>query len=151
MSENKNDYLNDKYCDDRLEEVKKPYTQFSKKIITFCFVNLIIVEAFVMVMVVISSDTSVLPYFITSLMVTLLGAIVWYLKNSEAEKKARIDAEVERMKLQGRIPKEAFDKALSDISNKIESEPETYYKEDSNSYPEVNIVSPINTFNDTVG
>lgn len=151
MEDKKNDYLDNDYCDNRLEEVKKPYMQFSKKMITFCIVNLLIVEAFVMVMVTISKDTSVLPYFITSLAVQFLGCCVWYFKNSEAEKRARIDAEVERMKLQGKVPKEAFDKALSAIGDKIESEPETYYKEDSNSYSNVEIVSPVEDFNDSVG
>lgn len=141
------DYLDNDYCDKRLDEVKKPYVQFSKKMIVFCIVNLLAVELFVMIMVVLTKDTSVLPYFITSLAVQFLGCCVWYFKNSEAEKRARIDAEVERMKLQGKIPIEAFDKALSDINDKIEAEPETFYKEDSNSYAE-NIVTPVKSFDD---
>lgn len=149
----KSDYLDNDYCDNRLDEVKKPYMQFSKKMIVFCIINLLIIELFVMVMVVLTKDTSVLPYFITSLAVQFLGVGVWYLKNSEAEKRARIDAEVERMKLQGKVPIEAFDKALSDIGDKIEAEPETYYKEDSNSYssaPEV-IRTPVKSFGEDDG
>lgn len=138
------DYLDNDYCDARLGEVEKPYVQFSKKMIVFCIVNLLIIEIFVMVMVVITNDTSVLPYFITSLCVQFLGVGVWYLKNSEAEKRARIDAEVERMKMQGKVPKEAFDKMLSDVNELIEAEPETYYKEDSGMYTD--FVKPIDSF-----
>ena len=143
MEDKKNYYTDNDYCDNRLEEVKKPYTQFSKRIIAFCFVNLLAVEIFVMVMVVLTRDTSVLPYFITSIVVQMLGAIIWYLKNSEAEKKARISAEVERMKLGG-VPKESFDKILSDITDKVEEyEPDTYYKGNEGT---PNIVTPVDNF-----
>lgn len=149
----KSDYLDNDYCDNRLEEVKKPYVQFSKKMIAFLIINLLVIEAFVMYMIFITKDTSTMPYLITGIAATIVTSFVWYFKNSEAEKRARIDAEVERMKLQGKVPIEAFDKALSDIGDKIEAEPETYYKEDSNSYssaPEV-IRTPVKSFDEDDG
>ena len=141
------DYLDNDYCDKRLDEVKKPYVQFSKKMIAFLIINLLVIEAFVMYMIFITRDTSTMPYLITGIAATIVTSFVWYFKNSEAEKRARIDAEVERMKMQGKVPIEAFDKALSDINDKIEAEPETFYKEDSNSYAE-NIVTPVKSFDD---
>ena len=81
-----------------------------------------------MFMIFTTKDTSVLPYLITSLAVQFLGCVIWYLKNSEAEKKVRIEAEMERMKL---VSKNAvttiIDKVKSDIED-VESEPDTFYK-----------------------
>lgn len=108
----KNDVPKDE-LDVRLENVKKPYVQFSKKIIFVLLSNLIIIEAFFMYMVYKTEDTSILPYLITGIAATIITGVIWYLKNSEAEKKCRIDAEIERMKFQGIIPKEAFDDKLS--------------------------------------
>jgi len=113
-----------KTIEERITRVKKPYVQFSKKIIFILILNLAIIEAFFMYMVYTTGDTSILPYLITGIAATIVTGVIWYLKNSEAEKKYRIDAEVERMKLQGIIPKEAFDEKLSDISNDIQDDSE---------------------------
>lgn len=105
----------------------KPYVQFSKKIIRFCILNLMIIEAFAMYMIFVTRDTAVLPYLITSLAVQFLGCVVWYLKNSEAEKKARIDAEMERMRL---VSQNATNAVLEKVkcATNPEAEPDTYYK-----------------------
>lgn len=98
----------------KIDNISKPYTQFSKKIIAFLLGNLIVIEVFVMSMCIWLRDMSPVPYLITSIAATILSGIVWYLKNSEAEKKARIQAEVDKMKIRNAI---------------IENEPDTYYKE----------------------
>ena len=106
--------------DNRIEKVSKPYTQFSKKIVLLCVLNLIMIEMFAMWMIYKSGDTSVISYLITSIAVECIAAVVWYMKNSEAEKKARISAEVERMKTMKILPK-PFDTEIS-----VGSEPDTY-------------------------
>lgn len=83
----------------RWNKTSKPYTQTSKKIVGFCLLNFLIVELFAMVMVWKTSEMEVISILITSIAVTCLGAIIWYMKNSEAEKKARINMELERMKI----------------------------------------------------
>lgn len=111
----------------QIQEFTKPYVQFSKRVIRFCILNLIAIEIFVMFMVFITKDTGVLPYLITSLAVQFLGCVVWYLKNSEAEKKVRIEAEIERMKLVSKTN-------VNDIMDKVrthvnpEDTPDTFYK-----------------------
>lgn len=106
----------------QIKRVSKPYTQFSKQFVKWSLVNLIIIEIFVMVMIYRTGDTSQLAYLITGLAVEMLGVGIWYMKNSEAEKKARINAEVERMKMSG-IVGEPFDTQM-DYSN----QPDTYYQ-----------------------
>lgn len=106
----------------QIKRVSKPYTQFSKQFVKWSLVNLIIIEIFVMVMIYRTGDTSQLAYLITGLAVEMLGVGIWYMKNSEAEKKARINAEVERMKMSG-IVGEPFDTQM-DYSNS----PDTYYQ-----------------------
>lgn len=82
-----------------IPSIEKKYTQFSKKVVTFCLINLIAAEVFVAVMICKSGDTSSLSYFLTSISIECLGCIIWYMKNSESEKVARINAEIEKEKL----------------------------------------------------
>ena len=110
-----------------VSESIKPYIQFSKKIIRFCILNLIIIEVFVMYMIFVTKDTGVLPYLITSLAVQFLGCVVWYLKNSEAEKKSRIEAEMERMRLVSKNAASTVMEKVRGVTNP-EVEPDTYYK-----------------------
>lgn len=109
----------------QIEEVKKPYVQFSKKMVGFLLGNMLVIELFVMFMIYTTKDTSSMPYLITGIAATALGGGIWYMKNSEAEKKARISAEVERMKFLKVIP-EAFDDVLSESNENVV--PDTYYK-----------------------
>lgn len=135
----------------RIDKVKKPYVQFSKKIVGLLIGNLIVIELFVMYMTYITRDTSSMPYLITGIAVTMATGVIWYLKNSEAEKKARIDAEVERMKFLGVIPK-AFDTILSN-SNENDI-PDTYYKgtegSDNIVTPDIPIIVSSSTSNNTM-
>lgn len=102
-----------------IEEVTKPYVQFSKKLISFLLVNLIVIELFTMGMCIWLKDLSPVPYLITSIAATMLSGVIWYLKNSEAEKKARINAEIEKLKIEKK----------GTLEFEIEEEPDTYYKE----------------------
>jgi hypothetical protein len=81
------------------QEIEKKYTQFSKKVVLMCVFNLFAIEIFSMVMMWKTQDTSQISYLITSIAVECLGCVVWYMKNSETEKKTRIQAEVEKEKL----------------------------------------------------
>lgn len=102
-----------------IEEVTKPYVQFSKKLVSFLLVNLIVIELFTMGMCVWLRDLSPVPYLITSIAATMLSGVIWYLKNSEAEKKARINAEIEKLKIEKQ----------NTLEFEVEEEPDTYYKE----------------------
>lgn len=84
---------------DRIESISKKYTQFSKKVVAFCLINLVAIELFAMVMIARTGDTSQIGFLITSIAVECVGCVIWYMKNSEGEKKARIQAEIERAKL----------------------------------------------------
>lgn len=83
----------------RWDKTSKPYIQTSKKVVMFCLFDFLIVEIFTMVMIWRTAATDQIMYLITSIAITCLGAVIWYMKNSEAEKKARINVELERMKL----------------------------------------------------
>lgn len=113
--------------EEKLAHTAKPYVQFSKRMISFLIGNLIVIELFVMFMVVKTYDMTPVPYLVTSIAATLLGGVIWYMKNSEAEKKARISAEIEKFKIA-----EMSKKALVETVNKsfsIEDEPDTYFRE----------------------
>lgn len=107
--------------EDKLQEtyqkVSKPYVQFSKKIIGMLICNLFFIEVFAAVMAWRCADTTLTGILVTSVAVECLGGVIWYMKNSEAEKKARVGASIERMKL---LSKEVLDKitlsAVEDIS-----------------------------------
>lgn len=135
----------------QIDKVKKPYVQFSKKMMTFFLGNMLFIELFVMYMIFTTKDTSTMPYLITGIAAAAMGVGVWYLKNSEAEKKARINAEVERMKFLGVIPK-AFDTVLSN-SNENDT-PDTYYKgnegENNIVTPDIPIIVSSSTSNNTM-
>lgn len=90
-----------KYIDNRIDEVSGNYVQFSKKFVLLCILNLVMIEIFAMVMIFKTNDTSQISYLITSIAATCLSVGIFYMKNSESEKKARINAEIERMKLEG--------------------------------------------------
>lgn len=107
--------------DKKIESVSKPYVQFSKKVIAFLLINLIVIEVFTMFICIWLRDLSPVSYLITSIAATMLSGVIWYMKNSEAEKKARINAEIEKYKV---------DKGLE---FEIEEEPDTYYKSDDSS------------------
>lgn len=83
----------------RWNKTSKPYTQTSKKVVGFCLIDFLIVEIFAMIMIWRTGDTEQIMYLITSIAITCLGAVIWYMKNSEAEKKARINMELERLKM----------------------------------------------------
>lgn len=116
---------------EKVESVSKPYVQFSKKIIAFLLINLIIIEVFTMFICIWLRDLSPVSYLITSIAATMLSGVIWYMKNSEAEKKARINAEIEKYKVD------------KNLEFEIEDEPDTYYKEESDSYGEDIIDSSI--------
>lgn len=84
----------------RVQEVEKKYVQFSKKVVFLCLLNLIAIEVFAMVLIWQTKDTSQISYLITSIAVECLGGIIWYMKNSEAEKTARIQAEVDMARME---------------------------------------------------
>lgn len=95
-------------------EVKeKKHIQFSKKVVTMCVANLIAIEVFAMVMIYRTGDTSQLMYLITAIAAECLGSVIWYMKNSETEKKEKIRAEVERLRVE-------FQKNLNNPENPIE-------------------------------
>lgn len=88
---------NDK--DSKKEKKEKKYVQFSKKVVMLCIANLFLIEFFSMWMIIKFGDTSQLSYLITAIAAECLGCVIWYMKNSETEKKARIQAEVDMKKL----------------------------------------------------
>ena len=93
----------------RWNKTSKPYTQTSKKVVAFCLINFLIVEIFTMIMIWKTGDTEQIMYLVTSIAVTCLGTIIWYMKNSEAEKKARINMELEKLKMSKALCEEEED------------------------------------------
>ena len=83
---------------DKIEGISKKYTQFSKKVVLICLINLFAIELFAMVMIWRTGDTSQISFLVTAIAAECLACVVWYMKNSEGEKKARIQAEIEKMK-----------------------------------------------------
>lgn len=110
----------------RIQKSTKRYVQFSKKMMTFFIILLLAIVIFAMVMSVVLLSEGIVNSLITCIAVTVLGAAIWYFKNSEAEKKSRITAEVERMKLEyrksGEIIDEPFDKVLAELNKPVEDE-----------------------------
>lgn len=102
------------------------YSQFSKFVVAFCTLNLVVVEAYIMILLWKTKDTSQISYLVTSIAATCLGTVIWYMKNSESEKKARIAAEVERMKVSGEISDIPFDimlnKSVKDNPNMVDGD-----------------------------
>lgn len=109
--------------EDKLQEtyqkVSKPYVQFSKKIIGMLICNLFFIEVFAAVMAWRCADTTLTGILVTSVAVECLGGVIWYMKNSEAEKKARVEASIERMKL---LSKEVLDKITLSSVEEISEE-----------------------------
>ena len=99
---------------ERIDKVSKPYTQFSKKFVILCLLNLLLIEVFAMLMIYKTGDLSPLTYLISGLAVDLLAVGVFYFKNSESEKKARIHAEMVRLRMVGAENSESFDTKLTD-------------------------------------
>jgi hypothetical protein len=90
--------------EDSEDKVTKKYTQFSKKVVALCIVNLFAIEVFAMYMIAKTDATDQISYLVTAIAAECLACVVWYMKNSEGEKKARIQAEIEKEKLKLNSP-----------------------------------------------
>lgn len=90
---------------------EKKYIQFSKIVVAMCLINLFVIEFFSMWMIYRFGDTSQISYLITAIAAECLACVVWYMKNSEAEKKARIQAEVDKAKLDAEV--RSLDESIS--------------------------------------
>ena len=120
-----------------LSELSKGYTQFSKRVVLLCVTNLIVIEIFSMWMIYSTLDTTQISYLITSIALECLGAIIWYMKNSEAEKKARIASEIEKMKIaeENRRRKEERELLLLNSNTEFVPQEDTYEKDADRDLP----------------
>lgn len=104
MTKNEKDIFSSAYnisIDDQVyndPDIKK-YVQTSKKVVAFCLLNLLVIEIYTMIMAAVNKDMSIVGYLITAVAAECLATVVWYMKNSEAEKTARIQMEIEEIKL----------------------------------------------------
>lgn len=97
-------------------EKPKKHVQFSKKVVILCISNLFLIEFFSMWMIFKFGDTSQLSYLITAIAAECLGCVIWYMKNSETEKKARIQAEVDMKKIDNYPVNQKEDNSFNDRS-----------------------------------
>lgn len=97
-------------------EKPKKHVQFSKKVVILCTSNLFLIEFFSMWMIFKFGDTSQLSYLITAIAAECLGCVIWYMKNSETEKKARIQAEVDMKKIDNYPVNQKEDNSFNDRS-----------------------------------
>lgn len=104
---------------------EKKYVQFSKKVVMLCIANLFLIEFFTMWMIIKFGDTSQLSYLVTAIAAECLGCVIWYMKNSETEKKARIQAEVDMKKIDSETVSQSQEYCVeetdSDIDNLLKS------------------------------
>lgn len=117
---------------DKIEGISKKYTQFSKKVVLICLFNLLAIELFAMVMIWRTGDTSQISFLVTAIAAECLACVVWYMKNSEGEKKARIQAEIERMKHEGNSKNASIDTPNFVADNEIPNYgSETFYESET--------------------
>lgn len=105
----------------KLNKSKKPkrYIQKSQIFIFILLILLLSIVIYAMIMGVVLRSTNIVIYLVTSIAATALGATIWYMKNSESEKKARFQYMIERDKLSGKV------------NTDYSGDPDTFYTDSS--------------------